>query len=268
MDSGIGKYKELILDFSDVTFVDHTVMEHLEDYARQVRLKGKEMHIVNVDSLNPVSDHPLAARDKKERQKRPATSLSSRTIDMLEFAQEHNFKFENQDTNYKAWEFYNLSIRKTIKSVENVVSFNRGDIQFSIADITISSGAQATEDIDRLTVMKLSGVSNVPEFYMQKTGIADFLKTAIGNDDINFDSHPVFSKKFELRSQNEEQVRTFFNTHVLSRLEVFDLAYLSGNGTELLFHQSNKILEKDQILNLIAIGDKTATDLFMTNSKA
>ena len=268
MDSGIGKYKELILDFSDVTFVDHTVMEHLEDYARQVRLKGKEMHIVNVDSLNAVSDHPLAARDKKERQKRPATSLSSRTIDMLEFAQEHNFKFENQDTNYKAWEFYNLSIRKTIKSVENVVSFNRGDIQFSIADITISSGAQATEDIDRLTVMKLSGVSNVPEFYMQKTGIADFLKTAIGNDDINFDSHPVFSKKFELRSQNEEQVRTFFNTHVLSRLEVFDLAYLSGNGTELLFHQSNKILEKDQILNLIAIGDKTATDLFMTNSKA
>lgn len=64
MDSGKEKYNKVILDFSEATFVDHTVMSHLEDYARIAKVEGKELLFKNINSLNPVSKHPLAARIK------------------------------------------------------------------------------------------------------------------------------------------------------------------------------------------------------------
>jgi len=67
MDLDIGKYDELILDFSDVTYVDHTVMEHLEDYKRIAKLNGDRVLLKNIDPLEPVSKHPLSARFKKKK---------------------------------------------------------------------------------------------------------------------------------------------------------------------------------------------------------
>lgn len=261
MDSGVEKYDELILDFTQVAFVDHTVMEHLEDYARQAKLNGKEVHITNVESLNPVSNHPLAARDRKEHQLRKKTSLSDRTIAMLEFAQGNNFKFESKDTDFEEWKFYHLSIRKEIKSIENVISVNHGDLQFRIADITTSSGALATEDVNKLTVMRVSGIPNVPEFYMQKTGLSDMLKSVIGNDDINFQSHPEFSKKYELRSEDDKEVRAFFNESLLGRFEVLDNLFFSGNGKDILIHQDEGLVSPEKIKKLMNIGDKVVEDL-------
>jgi MFS superfamily sulfate permease-like transporter len=63
------KCNELILDFSRVSYVDHTVMEHLEDYARIQKQKGNKVYITNIESLNPVSKHPLSARFKKKNRK-------------------------------------------------------------------------------------------------------------------------------------------------------------------------------------------------------
>lgn len=62
MQNNIDKYDELILDFSQTSYIDHTVMEHLEDFARIQKLKGNEVYITNIESLKPVSNHPLSAR--------------------------------------------------------------------------------------------------------------------------------------------------------------------------------------------------------------
>lgn len=70
MDADIGAVEELILDFKKVTYVDHTVMEHLENYARIEKLKGNLVYIRNIESLNPVSKHPLSARSKPPNSKR------------------------------------------------------------------------------------------------------------------------------------------------------------------------------------------------------
>ncbi len=266
MDSGVQKYDELKLDFNEVTFVDHTVMEHLEDYARQAKLKGKEVYIVNVDSLNPVSSHPLAARDKRERQQKKKSILSSRTIEMLEFAQENNFKFENNDPNTDNWNFYNLTIRREIKSVTNLVSFTKGNIHYQIADLIISSGAQTTEDIDEITVMRFSSIENVPEFYMQKTGMIDLMKTALGNDDINFERHPTFSKKYELRSQDEKGVRGLFNETLLNHFEKLNIAYFGGDGKNLLIHQNDGFADPDKIRLLVGIAEQIGKDLILAKT--
>jgi len=66
MQSDINIYDELILDFGQASYVDHTIMEHLEDFARIEKLKGNHVYITNIESLNPVSKHPLSARYKRK----------------------------------------------------------------------------------------------------------------------------------------------------------------------------------------------------------
>lgn len=64
MNSCLKNNDELILDFSKVEFVDHTVMERLQDYERTVNQKGKNIRIENLHQLNPVSNHPFASRKR------------------------------------------------------------------------------------------------------------------------------------------------------------------------------------------------------------
>jgi len=64
MDNAFINYEILALDMQDVNLIDHTVMGHLKTYANQLKLQGKELQMVNLDALHPVSNHPLAAREQ------------------------------------------------------------------------------------------------------------------------------------------------------------------------------------------------------------
>jgi len=254
MDSGTEKFDEVLIDFSEVTFVDHTVVEHLEDYERNAKLKGKVVHIINIESLNPLSTHPLAARDRKAKVI-GNTITDKREVLIRQFAKANSYLYveeleEKED--FSDWKFYALSIRRKINIIKNIMSFNDKKINYNVADLYIQEGALTTADIDKLTVIKISGVSNVPNFYLHKTYLTDKIKESLGNEDINFDSHPTFSEKFVLRTDTQEkEVREFFNPELLSYFEQYDDCFFSGNGKDLLFHMGDKILDIEEIKVLI-----------------
>ncbi len=251
MDSGTEKYDEVIIDFSEVTFVDHTVIEHLEDYERNAKLKGKEVHIINIDSLNPLSAHPLAARDRHAKAI-GNTITDKREILISEYAKSKGYLYVEDIEDYSNWQFYALSIRKRIVSIKNILSFNEGHINYNVADMTVQEGAMTTAERDSVTVVKMSGIKGVPNFYMHKTYLTDKIKESFGNEDINFESHPKFSDKFVLRTDKQEkEVREFFTPELLTYFEQFDDCYFSGNGKDLVFHMGDKLLSVEEIEDLI-----------------
>jgi len=252
MDSGVEKYDEVLLDFTDVTFVDHTVIEHLEDYERNAKLKGKEVHIRNIDSLNPLSSHPLAARDRNAKRVLQNTITDKREVKLQAFAEENSYLYVEDIEDFTNWQFYQLSIRRKIVSIKNILSFNEGRFNFNVADMAIQKGAETTADIDKMTVVKISGIANVPNFYMHKTYLTDRIKESLGNTDINFEKYPKFSKNYVLRSDNDEiKVRAFFTDELIKFLEQYDNSFLSGNGKDLLFHFDDKLLDPKTIEALI-----------------
>jgi MFS superfamily sulfate permease-like transporter len=99
-----------VLDLTDVTSINHTGMEHLEEYSRKLHLKGKEVHIINIDELNPVSNHHKAARDHNLKKILANTTITSRTIALVSFAHQKGFEFQNKPEDYNSWSFYLLSI--------------------------------------------------------------------------------------------------------------------------------------------------------------
>jgi MFS superfamily sulfate permease-like transporter len=252
LDSGVEKYDELILDFTSVQFVDHTVMEHLENYARLAKLNGKEVHIENADQMHPVSNHPLAARDRKAKAQLNPFNITDRTIALLSFAHANDFEFQNQVKDIELWNFYHLSIRKEVISIKNNIRFTEDKVTYDVADIKTKTGAEITEDFDTQTVLKISGLSNIPKFYMYKTDFIDTLKEKLGHNDLDFKAHPKFSKQYSIYyDSTENDVKMFFTDALITALEKSETNYLSGNGKDLLVHFEEKLLNTQETEILI-----------------
>ncbi|MBM4200963.1 MAG: SulP family inorganic anion transporter [Gammaproteobacteria bacterium] len=57
--------KTVVVDFSDTTFIDHTVMEFIDHFQVDYNARGGRCSIVGLENHEPFSDHPLAARRAK-----------------------------------------------------------------------------------------------------------------------------------------------------------------------------------------------------------
>jgi len=58
----VAKEKSVAIDFSAVKYVDHTSMAALADLKHNQQAAGRSVEFLNFDSLDPVSQHPIAAR--------------------------------------------------------------------------------------------------------------------------------------------------------------------------------------------------------------
>jgi len=58
----ITKYadKNIALDFAEVTYIDHSVKNHLVGLKRDFETKGLSFERVNTDALKPINEHHLA----------------------------------------------------------------------------------------------------------------------------------------------------------------------------------------------------------------
>jgi MFS superfamily sulfate permease-like transporter len=56
------KGKDLIINFSQSKFVDHTFMEHLQHWSKNYKSKGQSITLIGLERHIPQSKHLLAAR--------------------------------------------------------------------------------------------------------------------------------------------------------------------------------------------------------------
>lgn len=71
--------KDLVLDLSQATVVDHTVMEALHELEKEYEHRGRKLTLLGLDTHHAFSDHPQAARRK---------TMSGKTIDGVDRSRE------------------------------------------------------------------------------------------------------------------------------------------------------------------------------------
>jgi len=256
MDAILSDGDKLVLNFSDVKFIDHTVLHHIEDYSRNANLEGNTVDLVGLDNLIPLSSHPLAARDRNAKALLKNSDIAPRTLSLLSLAQTNGYEFKTKTANVMNWEFYTLTIRKKIISIENIISTKINGLVVRVADIKTQEGAETTIDFEKVTVLKIAGINNIPKFYMAKETFIDKIADAISGDDINFDSHLRFSKNYILKGLDEVKVRAFFTTEILDFFEANLDYYLVSNGDEIMLHHNHGFLNNAEITSLISKGKK------------
>ena len=256
MNLALKEKNTIILDFKNVTFIDHTVMEHLEDYARQQKQKSKDVYMLNLDTLNPVSSHPLSARDKNLKNVVKDIKIPVRTINLLNFAQIHQYKYSTKTNLVNAWQFYNVSIRKQILSIENLIEFNENSTRYIFADITTLTGSGITEEIETVSGIKIKLNRELPKFYLFPAQLIDKIKTNLGDDSVQFTENPIFNSKYIVKSDKMEvETKAFLNPEVLDYLCSVEV-FIASNGVEVFISQKSKVHEVHQIESLINYAKK------------
>lgn len=98
---------------------------------------------------------------------------------------------------------------------KNVLVGSSGNLQTTVFDYTYRMGKSTVTQ----TMACFSHNVQLPPFALKPEGFFDRIGDAIVHNDIDFDSHPEFSRRYALKSPDEANTRRLFTASVLSYME-------------------------------------------------
>lgn len=128
-------------------------------------------------------------------------------------------------------------VKASPRDVRHLMQGNIDSADVAIFDRVMGGGQ--SEEVLTTVVLFESTLLSLPYFLLRPEGIFDKVESAFGDQDIDFEGFPNFSRQYLLRGQ-EEQVRNVFNSNVLSYFDNDPGWTLEGFETQLLVYRNKE----------------------------
>jgi hypothetical protein len=139
------------------------------------------------------------------------------------------------------------------RSVENLIEGDSGEVKISIFDYKYVTGSGKHTKHHKQTIAALQSSSlNCPEFSIRPENFLDRVGSAMGFQDIDFESHPEFSRLFVLKGPDEPAIREFLKPALLEYFEGHAGISLEASGDTMFFYQANKRSQPEQLKDLLS----------------
>ena len=136
---------------------------------------------------------------------------------------------------------FHLFSQGRYKKASNVMNGRANEIDVSIFDYQYTTGAGKYSNTWLQTVVLFrSSMLHLPQFTLRPEGLLDKIGSAFGSQDIDFDSHPTFSKQYLLRAADEQACGVVFTDSVLEYYDQRKGLSTEGDGDTLLFYRDSK----------------------------
>ena len=133
------------------------------------------------------------------------------------------------------------------RQIKNLIQGETGEVNLALFDYQYTTGSGKEKSTHRATVATISSTNlNCPDFLIRPENFFDRIGSMIGFQDIDFDSHPAFSKLFVLQGSNEESIREFMRPEILNYFENHPGISVEGNGGMLIFYRGRTRVKPDQ----------------------
>ena len=141
------------------------------------------------------------------------------------------------------------------KKIKNMIHGDTDEVDLGIFDYQYTTGSGKNSHTYKQTVVCFrSPQLSLPHFEMRPQSFFHSIGKAFGYQDIDFDTHPVFSKSFVLRGDDEDAVRTLFTPEVLSFFEAKTGMSVEAQGEFLLFYRGSQRTKPPEIRALMTEG--------------
>jgi hypothetical protein len=141
------------------------------------------------------------------------------------------------------------------KRITNLVYGDTDEVALGIFDYRYTTGSGKNSHTYRQTVVCFQSPDiDLPQFELKPQSFLHGIGKLFGYQDIDFESHPKFSKAFILRGTSETAVRKLFTSDLLSFLETKPAVSIEGQGQDLIFYRASHRVKPAQFKDLMAEG--------------
>lgn len=251
----VPEHEDLILDFSLCNFVDHTVMEGLENYTETFSKKGGSIEIIGLDKHETDSHHPFAIRKILPFAKlKPVERYFTKRQSLLEAtANDFELTYDAQkktDTKFLG----NFVFFRTRQVPYRYNTLSDGNNNYKLFDVEFTEGEFIAKEVFKTTVMHINLDLEIPIFTLDKEGLLDFKYGLAGFKDITLDDHLDFNKRFYLSGEDIGAIKYLFTHELILFLESHPYYHIESNGSALLILKKERLLSVQEIKAMLYFG--------------
>lgn len=141
-----------------------------------------------------------------------------------------------------------LASRGHSRAVRNLLTGRLDGLDLAAFDYKYVTGSGKHRHTHRLSVVSVAlPGARLPPFSLQPESIWNKIGALFGSRDINFDSHPEFSRRYHLRADTEEAVRAVFQDPVLHHFETLDGVSVEAGGAGFILYRQDRVLEPERM---------------------
>jgi len=142
---------------------------------------------------------------------------------------------------------FQLPLRGHSLRVRNIMSGEWRGRQVHCFDFRYVTGRQGKASSSHQTVAHLTVNRQLCSFILVPERLLSFIGEALGNQDIDFHTHPEFDRRFQLRGDDEEGIRALFSPTVLEFFEARPGTSVELVGMDLLYFRSGKRVKPEAL---------------------
>lgn len=268
----LGNDKHIILDFSHARIVDLTVLEYIHEYAEKYSQQGGEFHFTGLDTHETSSHHPHALHVLRVPEPLKVR-LTRRQMALKQLAQARQWHYD-PNIHWDVSKLDRFLFFKThpVDFTKNQLTANYPDstvrgsavgspaVRWEICDITLKN-VFVTFETHRLTVEVLSLPFAVPIFSLEEESFLNRMSLLVAQQDIDFEEHQQFSRKFLLQGPDERSIRKFFSPSLVRFFEQGDIYHLESNGSQILIFRNLRLISAQEMEMMVGYSEKLVQKL-------
>lgn len=229
--------KNINLDFSTTTFIDHTVLDNIhriqEDYSRS----GKKIQLKNLNTLYGLSDHPLATKISNPGKFREERTMTEQQRRLNKFFKENRFGFSPKKIFiYDPFQKFPSLTKVRMNYIVNEASFQNEDYSIHYFEMVANDDGLVNQYSMHSSVFKIHAHHNIkiPDFILHTERLADKIIDVFEQKDINLENNHDFSSKFHLHSSSPEQLADYFSKEITDAIIPLSNVYMESNGQSVI----------------------------------
>ena len=247
--------QNVVLDLSMVNFVDHTVMEGLQNYTDTFSKKGGSIEIIGLDKHEADSVHPFAIR--KILPFNPLKPIeryfTKRQSDLEETAGDYQWTYRaNKDTHVEFLNDFVFFRAREIEYFYNALSDPSG--QCRVLDLEFTEGKFIAKEVVKTTLMHIKLDRPLPSFTLDREGLLSFMYHGAGFKEVLIPGHDYFNRRFHLSGEKTGRVQELFTDEVIRFLEGHPFYHVESNGDALMILKKERLLGVKEVKGMIYFG--------------
>ena len=111
----------------------------------------------------------------------------------------------------------------------------------------VTGGGQHSRSVRQTVIAFRSPELHLPQFALRPENLFHKIGAAFGYQNIDFDAHPKFSKKYLLRGNDEQKIREVFTRQLLAFFETEEGVSVEADGGRLIFYRRGKRIRPEDV---------------------